>query len=265
MFFLYIARVLVPVMAAKKKSKPKPKPAKKKPKVSKAKPLKIKAKSKPSPAVKGKSAVVKDIKAKPVKESKKGAKDAPDEVVKEVQAPPVKQVSPEAQARQKARALARAREALKQKEKERTPLQPTDKAAFEKQLKLAEPKNKLELEYIIHASLPLLYEFITTSSGLSEWFADDVHIKGSVFSFIWDGARQDARLLNLKENKLIRFQWVDRSPNTYFEFRIEKNELTEELSLIITDFAETPEEVNSLEVLWQGQVQRLMKVLGSKI
>lgn len=161
------------------------------------------------------------------------------------------------------KALAKAKEALKEKEK-LSQIQYTDKAAYEKQLKLAEPKHKLVLEYIIHASLPLLYEFITTSSGLSEWFADDVNIKGSVYSFLWDGARQEAKVLALKENKFIRFQWTDRSPNTYFEFRIEKNELTEELSLIIVDFAESADEMNSLEVLWQGQISRLMKVLGSK-
>lgn len=161
------------------------------------------------------------------------------------------------------RALAKAKEAIKEKEKSNH-IQYTDKVAYEKQIKLAEPKHKLVLEYIIHASLPLLYEFITTSSGLSEWFADDVNIKGNVYSFLWDGAQQEARVLAIKENKFVRFQWTDRAPNTYFEFRIEKNELTEELSLIITDFAESADEMNSLEVLWQGQISRLMKVLGSK-
>jgi uncharacterized protein YndB with AHSA1/START domain len=161
------------------------------------------------------------------------------------------------------KALARAKEAIKEKERA-SHFQSNDKVALEKQLKLAEPKHKLVLEYIIHASLPLLYEFITTSSGMSEWFADDVNINGSVYSFFWDGAKQEARVLAIKENKSIRFQWTDRSPNTYFEFRIERNELTEELSLIITDFAESADEINSLEVLWQGQIMRLMKVLGSK-
>ena len=127
-----------------------------------------------------------------------------------------------------------------------------------------EPKNKLVLEYIIYASPKLLYEFITTPSGLSEWFADDVNIKGSVYTFVWEGAKQQADVLNIAEGKSIRLHWTDRPSDTYFEFRIEKNELTHELSLVITDFAETAEDKNSLEVLWQGQVQRLMKVIGSK-
>jgi len=127
-----------------------------------------------------------------------------------------------------------------------------------------EPKNKLVLEYIIYASPKLLYEFITEPSGLSEWFADDVNIIGNMYTFVWDGAKQQAEALNITEGKSIRLRWTDRLADYFFEFRIDKNELTHELSLVITDFAETPEEKNSLEVLWQGQVQRLMKVIGSK-
>jgi uncharacterized protein YndB with AHSA1/START domain len=128
-----------------------------------------------------------------------------------------------------------------------------------------EPKNKLVLEYIIYASPKLLYEFITTPSGLSEWFADDVNIVGTMYTFVWDGAKQQAEALTVTEGKSIRLRWTDRAADTYFEFRIEKNELTHELSLVITDFAETADDKNSLEVLWQGQVQRLMKVIGSKV
>jgi len=128
-----------------------------------------------------------------------------------------------------------------------------------------EPKNKLVLEYIVYASPKLLYEFISSPSGLSEWFADDVNINGNVYTFVWDGAKQQADVRNIVEGKSIRFRWTDRPSDSYFEFRIEKNELTHELSLIITDFAESAEEKNSLEVLWQGQVQRLMKVIGSKV
>lgn len=127
-----------------------------------------------------------------------------------------------------------------------------------------EPKHKLILEYIIYASPKLLFEFMTSPSGLSEWFADDVTIVGKVYTFSWEGSKQQADVLNMVEGRSIRFHWTDRASDYYFEFRIEKNELTQELSLVITDFAESAEEKNSLEVLWHGQVQRLMKVIGSK-
>ena len=249
----------------KKKSSPKSKKLKKankkviaKKKVKKAKKKiiikKKNKKEKPSP----KKIIPKKLKNKKPEPSKESGEEIPAEKIQ----------SPAAEtAKEKARlkALNKAREAFKAKEKQKASILAVDQKAFEKQFKLAEPKHKLELEYIIHASLSLLYEFITSPSGLSEWFADDTTITGSVYSFLWEGAKQQARVLAVKENKSIRFQWTDRSPNSYFEFRIEKNELTEELSLIITDFAETADEMNSLEVLWQGQVQRLMKVIGSKI
>lgn len=206
----------------------------------------------------------------PEKESKKNAKQQKESKQSiaqlEIVSKPVEAVSAEhAPKPPSPRAIARAKAALAAKEKAKIPALPIDKAAAEKQLKLPEPRNKLELEYIIHASPALLYEFITTPSGLSEWFADNVNIQGSMYSFFWEGAEQKARVLSARENKSIRFQWVDRPPASYFELRIEKNELTEELSLLITDFAENPDEMSSLEVLWQGQVQRLMKVIGSKI
>lgn len=154
---------------------------------------------------------------------------------------------------------------IQEKEKQKAPAQIplTDKRTA--QPSKPEPKNKLVLEYIVYASPHLLYEFISSPSGLSEWFADDVNINGNVYTFVWDGAKQMAEVINVLEGKYIRFRWTDRPADTYFEFKIEKNELTHELSLIITDFAESAEEKNSLEVLWQGQVQRLMKVIGSKV
>lgn len=228
-------------------------------KAKKAKPA-VKKTLKPKKVIKEK--VKKE--PKPIKEAKVKAlpKAQKEEKTNEKPHPVVNEA---ALARARQRALAKARLALREKEKQNTPAQATDQKAYEKQLKLAEPKHKLILEYIVHASLPLLFDFITSPSGMSEWFADDVNIKESVYTFLWEGSRQEARVLAVKENKFIRFQWADRMPNTYFEFRIEKNELTEELSLIITDFAESEDEMNSLEVLWQGQVQRLMKVIGSKV
>ena len=58
-------------------------------------------------------------------------------------------------------------------------------------------------------------------SGLSEWFSDDVNIRDGIYTFFWDGSEQKARLLTLKEEEFIRYQWMDRSDGSYFEFRIE--------------------------------------------
>lgn len=126
-----------------------------------------------------------------------------------------------------------------------------------------EPKGKFELEFVIRTSAPLLYEFISTPSGLSEWFADDVNIKDGIFTFYWDGSEQKAKLIAFKEDKFIRFQWVDRPIGTYVEFRIEKDELTGDVSLMIVDFADEGPDTESSKKLWDSQVSKLLHVLGS--
>lgn len=128
-----------------------------------------------------------------------------------------------------------------------------------------EPPNKLVLEYIISGSPTLLFEFLSSPSGLSEWFADNVNVTGPTYTFFWDGSQQQAVVLDMQQDKSLRLRWTDRPKNSYFEFTILKNELTQDLTLLITDFAESAAEKNSLELLWHEQIQRLMKVLGSKV
>ncbi len=126
-----------------------------------------------------------------------------------------------------------------------------------------EPKGKFELEYVIRTSAGILYEFITTPSGLSEWFADDVNIRDGIFTFFWDGSEQKAKLLGFKEEKFIRLSWVDKPEGMYFEFRIEKDELTGDISLIIIDFADEAADMQTSKLLWDSQVNKLLGVLGS--
>lgn len=126
-----------------------------------------------------------------------------------------------------------------------------------------EPAGKFELEYVIHSSASILFEFLTSPSGLSEWFCDDVNIRNENCSFVWDGVEQKAKLVKFIEEKLVRFQWEDKGDGSYFEFRIERDDLTNDISLMVTDFAETAEERESSKLLWDSQIEKLMKVLGS--
>ncbi|HOO83944.1 MAG TPA: START-like domain-containing protein [Prolixibacteraceae bacterium] len=121
-------------------------------------------------------------------------------------------------------------------------------------------KQKFEMEYVVNCSPKMLYNRLSSASGLAEWFADDVSVNGKKFTFTWDGASQEAELVFKKENLLVRFEWIeDRS---YFEFRITRDELTNDVSLIITDFAE-PDEIEETKSVWDIQVATLKKVLGS--
>ena len=128
---------------------------------------------------------------------------------------------------------------------------------------MAELKEKIELEFIIKTSPTILYNRLSSPSGLSEWFADDVNVKGKVYTFIWEGAEQEAELVSKKDNKFIRFHWLDDDEDdTYFEFTIDVDELTGDTALVITDFIE-PDDKEDSEELWNQQVDQLKHGLGS--
>lgn len=115
----------------------------------------------------------------------------------------------------------------------------------------------------MHSSAELLFNFLTEPSGLSEWFCDDVNIRHGIYTFFWDGSQQQAKELKFVQEKLIRFQWMEKTDGSYFEFRLEKDDLTGDISLIITDFAENEDERNSSKLLWDSQIDKLLHVLGA--
>lgn len=124
-------------------------------------------------------------------------------------------------------------------------------------------KIKYEIEFVVKASPKMLYKFLSTPSGLSEWFADNVNSRGKKFSFFWEGAEEIAELVNKKVNDFIRFKWEDdEDEETYFEFKIHKDELTHDVALIVVDFAEE-DEIEASKRLWESQINSLLHVLGS--
>ncbi len=124
-------------------------------------------------------------------------------------------------------------------------------------------KIKFEIEFVIQSSPQLLYQYLSTPSGLSEWFADNVNSRGEVFSFIWDGSEEQAKLLKKKSDEFVRFCWIENEDDSYFEMRIIVDEITKDVSLFITDFAEE-DETEEARMLWENQVSDLKQVLGSK-
>ncbi|MBM1106839.1 SRPBCC domain-containing protein [Aurantibacter crassamenti] len=124
-------------------------------------------------------------------------------------------------------------------------------------------KIKFEIEFVIQSSPQLLYTYLSTPSGLSEWFADNVNSRGEIFSFIWDGSEEDAKLLKRKSDDFVKFTWVENEDDSFFEMKIIVDEITKDVSLFITDFAEE-DEVDEAKMLWENQVSSLKQVLGSK-
>ena len=96
-------------------------------------------------------------------------------------------------------------------------------------------KIKYEIEFPIQASPQLLYNYISTPSGLSEWFADNVNSRGELFTFIWDDSEEQAKLITKKNSERIKFKWLESSNDTsFFELRIEVDPITKDVSIIVT-------------------------------
>lgn len=127
-------------------------------------------------------------------------------------------------------------------------------------------KTQFELEFVIQASPQLLYQYLFTPSGLSEWFADNVNSRTDKYQFFWDDSEEEALLIKKKPNEFVRFRWLndeDDQDDYFFEMRIQVDEITKDVSLIITDFCDEDEEEDA-KLLWDNQISDLKQVLGSR-
>lgn len=123
-------------------------------------------------------------------------------------------------------------------------------------------KQKIELEFTVKSSVKILYQCLSTSSGLSEWFADDVTIKNDQAKFEWDGSVEEAKVVAKKTDQFIRYQFLDdEDTDYYFEFSIKTDPLTGDVGLFITDFAEE-DEIEEQTRLWESQIGELRHILG---
>ena len=126
-------------------------------------------------------------------------------------------------------------------------------------------KTKFDIEYPITASPQLLYQYISTPSRLSEWFADNVNSRGEFFTFIWGDSEEKAKLVTKKTDEKVKFRWLEEDEaetDYFFELRIVLDELTKDVTLMVTDFAED-NEIKDQTQLWDNQIADLKKVLGS--
>lgn len=127
-------------------------------------------------------------------------------------------------------------------------------------------KTQFELEFVVQASPQLLYQYLFTPSGLSEWFADNVNSRSDKYQFFWDDSEEEAVLLKKKTNEFVRFRWLndeDDQDDYFFEMRIQVDEITKDVSLIVTDFCDE-DEAEDAKLLWDNQISDLKQVLGSR-
>ncbi|PRY15533.1 hypothetical protein CLV24_102155 [Pontibacter ummariensis] len=128
-------------------------------------------------------------------------------------------------------------------------------------------KTKFVREYPINASAKLLYPYLSTASGLAQWFCDEVNVdEDKVYNFFWDGRNHFAEMTSHRTNRSVRFLFLDQNKNTtpdasYIDFSIEASELTQEQFLKVVDYTEE-EDVEELEELWDNLMQNLREIVG---
>jgi len=124
-------------------------------------------------------------------------------------------------------------------------------------------KEKFHIEFIFDkASKNSLWEHISTAPGLAGWFADSVVDDGKLFTFQWKNYFNEAEVIGIAPYNYIRFHWLeDEDPSIFFEFRLQKIELTGGIMLEITDFAEESERDDAV-ALWETQIKTLKRTLG---
>ena len=124
---------------------------------------------------------------------------------------------------------------------------------------------KFDLEYPVKSSPKVIFPRLSTPEGLEEWFAEKVTAEGDLFTFFWERTEAHAKLSAMKENRLVRFEWVNMEgdgDSNFFEFKINTDELTGDVEIVITDFAE-PDEKEDAIYLWDTQVTELKRILGT--
>ncbi len=118
------------------------------------------------------------------------------------------------------------------------------------------------LEYPVRCSPNILYEFLISPAALQEWFAEKVDEREGVYSFSWNGTEEKANLIEKETDKFVRYRWTHMQKDEYFEFRIDRSEVTNQTILIIKDFAEK-KDIKDQSQLWEYQVKDLFHRLGS--
>lgn len=124
-------------------------------------------------------------------------------------------------------------------------------------------KVKFEMEFPIHASPHMLFQYFSQASSLDEWFADNVNSRGELYTFIWGDSEEQAKLIQYETEEYMRYQWLeDEGDAVYFEFKIQVDDLTQDVSLIITDFADE-DEIEDAKLFWENQISELKQTIGA--
>ncbi|RXK52410.1 START-like domain-containing protein [Aquirufa rosea] len=129
------------------------------------------------------------------------------------------------------------------------------------------PANHFEFEYEVKASPKVLYPYLSTASGLQQWFADKVTVPdSSTFHFYWDDENHPANLIQSKLNKFVRFEFInlsDGSSKGFIELKLEVSELSNTTYLKVFDSASKFKSDDDAAELWDYLCDKLKEIVGS--
>jgi uncharacterized protein YndB with AHSA1/START domain len=130
------------------------------------------------------------------------------------------------------------------------------------------PKNQFVADYQLNASKKIVYAYLSTASGLQEWFADVVRIdedKNYIFNF--DQEDHFAKQTTLKANLHIRWDFFDpknvgMAKESFIEFKLDETELTHSLFLKVIDQSNFYS-FDELDGIWEGLISKLKQTIGA--
>jgi uncharacterized protein YndB with AHSA1/START domain len=128
-------------------------------------------------------------------------------------------------------------------------------------------KTRFVVEFPINASPKILFPYLATASGLTQWFCDDVrYVEGQRLNFIWDQENHYAEISGQRLNRAVRFVFLDdhRQPvvdANFLEFTLDSSQVTDEVYLRVVDYSAGHSEDEQNE-MWEGLVAKLREQVG---
>ena len=128
-------------------------------------------------------------------------------------------------------------------------------------------KTRFLVEFPINASPKILFPYLATASGLSQWFCDDVrYADGQLLNFIWDQEDHFAEISGQRLNRAVRFVFLNeqRQPVAdadFLEFTLDSSQVTDEVYLRVVDYSAGHDAAEQQE-MWEGLVAKLREQVG---
>ncbi len=128
-------------------------------------------------------------------------------------------------------------------------------------------KTRFLVEFPINASPKILFPYLATASGLSQWFCDDVrYVEGQRLNFIWDQENHYAEISGQRLNRAVRFVFLNETrqpvvdPN-FLEFTLDSSQVTDEVYLRVIDYS-AAQDSDEQQEMWESLVAKLREQVG---